>query len=278
MPSTILEGFGEPLRTLKAFALFLHTFAMTRIETIDLATTTGAYYAPATVAPVNAQMIHVAGQPGTTRGGIVPDDYESQIHLALLNLRKIMIVAGTSVKDIVKLTVYIVNYDPARRVHTRHIQRFLAGHRPAMTLVPVPQLAVPSWLIEIDAVIARPTPESVPRSLTRSASQETVDVVVIGAGLAGLMAATEVRRAGLSCAVLEARDRAGGKTWSHHLDQGIVELGAAWINDTNQSKAYELAKRFGAEIIEQNTTGLCVMEDASGNRSPFAYGTIPKVC
>ncbi|KAL2818227.1 hypothetical protein BDW59DRAFT_175206 [Aspergillus cavernicola] len=251
---------------------------MTRIETIDLATTKGAYYAPATVAPPNTQIIHVAGQPGGTTSGTVPADYESQIHLALLNLRKILIVSGASVKDILKLTVLIVNYDPNHRLHTRHIQRFLAGHRPAITLVPVSQLAAPNWLFEIDAVVAHPVPESVPRALSTSSTKEEVDVIIVGAGLAGLIAASEVQRAGLSYVVLEARDRVGGKTWSQPIpgDDAVVDLGAAWMNNINQSKVYALAKGFGAEILEQNTTGLCVLQDANGECSTFQYGELPK--
>ncbi|RHZ60123.1 putative flavin-containing amine oxidase [Aspergillus thermomutatus] len=243
------------------------------VETVDLSHTPNAYYAPATIAPVG-KLIHVSGLPGSTKDGTTPSDYESQVHLALLNLRKVIIAAGSSVQNVVKLNLLIVNYDAANRKHTRHLHRFLGGHRPAITLIPVPKLAVPSWLFEIDAVIAVPEP-CLPPSLP--AARETVDVVIIGAGLAGLSAAHDVLRAGLSCIVLEARDRVGGKTWSIPLKdgKGMVDLGAAWINDTNQSKVYALAKRYGAEVIEQNTQGNAVLEDVNGHCSPFAYGELP---
>jgi monoamine oxidase len=244
------------------------------VETVDLSNTTGLYYAPATIS--TGKVVHIAGQPGNTKDGHVPADYESQIHLALLNLRKLIIAAGASIKDIAKLNVFIVDYDASNRLHARHIQRFFGSHRPAMTLVPVPKLAVPSWLIEIDAIVALPEQSPAP---ALPAATESYDVVIIGAGLAGLSAAHEVRSAGLSCVVLEARDRVGGKTWSVPTadGKGVVDLGAAWINDTNQSRVYALAKRYGAEVIGQNTTGNAVLEDFDGKCTPFKYGDLPSV-
>ena len=249
-----------------------------RVEALDLSNTSSLYYAPATVT-TGTKVVHVAGQPGSTQGGLVPSDYESQIHLALLNLRKIILNAGATVKDIAKLTLFIVDYDASSRKHTRHVQRFLSGHRPAITLIPVPKLAVPSWLFEVDAIIAVPEPSPKP-SLSLPAASESVDVVVIGAGLAGLAAARDVINAGLSCIVVEARDRVGGKTWSAPLEEckpGIVDLGAGWINDTNQHRIYALATQYGAELIEQNTNGNVSCQGFDGKCSPFAYGDLPKV-
>jgi len=101
------------------------------------------------------------------------------------------------------------------------------------------------------------------------------DVIVVGAGLSGLQAAVSVHSAGLSCLVLEARDRVGGKTWSVDFGGGVTDLGAAWINSTNQSKMYALAKRFELELMVQNTQGDIVYSDLDGSVHRFGYGGIP---
>lgn len=95
----------------------------------------------------------------------------------------------------------------------------------------------------------------------------------------GLQAALDIQEAGLSCIVLEARNRVGGKTWSVPLanGKGTVDIGAAWINDTNQSHVYALTKRFGIELVQQNTDGDCIFHDADGSTHAFPYGTSPKV-
>lgn len=246
------------------------------IANIDLPDTAASYFAPATIT-THGELIHVSGQPGSTDNGSVPSDYESQIHLALLKLRRIIIGAGASVSDIAKLTVFVVKYDAAARKHTTHLMRFLGKHRPAITLVPVNQLAVPSWLFEVDAVLSRPSLSRIPPTL--ATPRKSVDVAIIGAGLAGLTAAHELISKGYSCVILEARDRVGGKTWSQPLEggKGTVDLGAAWINDTSQNRMYGLAKKFGADLIEQNTQGNCVFQGFDGKSSPFPYGELPNV-
>ncbi|MFD6517695.1 flavin monoamine oxidase family protein [Rhodococcus sp. NPDC060176] len=59
---------------------------------------------------------------------------------------------------------------------------------------------------------------------------EIKDVVVIGAGFAGLSAARDLGNAGLDVAVLEARDRVGGRTWTDHRLGHDLEMGANWVH------------------------------------------------
>src|SRR5258708_36388738 len=56
------------------------------------------------------------------------------------------------------------------------------------------------------------------------------EVVIIGAGVAGLTAARELSAAGVQVLVLEARDRLGGRVLTHHTPDGPVELGAEVVH------------------------------------------------
>lgn len=179
------------------------------VKPVNLHNTAASYFAPATISG-SGGLVHISGQPGVADDGSVPSDYESQIHLSILRLRRILIAVGASTSDIAKLNVFVVDYNAEARKHTSHLMRFVGKHRPAVTLVPVNQLAEPSWLFEIDAVLSRPAPIDIPQTLTTPT--QSVDVVIIGAGLAGLSAAHDVTAKGYTCVVLEARDRVGGKT------------------------------------------------------------------
>ncbi len=81
-----------------------------------------------------------------------------------------------------------------------------------------------------------------------------VDVLVVGAGLSGLVTATELERAGASVAVLEARDRVGGKTCTVELDGCVVDLGAHWIGP-GQDRMYALAAAAGLRVVRQDLAG-----------------------
>jgi monoamine oxidase len=56
------------------------------------------------------------------------------------------------------------------------------------------------------------------------------DVIVIGGGFAGVTAARETTMGGASTLLLEARDRLGGRTWTHRWNDTDVELGGGWVH------------------------------------------------
>ena len=64
------------------------------------------------------------------------------------------------------------------------------------------------------------------------------DVIVIGAGFAGLAAATELADRGVDVRVLEARDRVGGRVWSDRAGGAVIERGAEFVLD-----GYDVAAR-----------------------------------
>lgn len=73
-----------------------------------------------------------------------------------------------------------------------------------------------------------------------------VDVVVIGAGIAGLAAAQHLTGAGKRCLVLEARDRVGGRIWtSGEWPDLPVDLGASWIHGTEGNPVFDEINRLG---------------------------------
>lgn len=113
-----------------------------------------------------------------------------------------------------------------------------------------------------------------------STRTDNVDVVIIGAGLSGLRAAKEIHTAGLKYVVLEVMDRVGGKTLSLQASpngMGIVDLGAAWINDTNQTEIYSLAQEFRFDLVKQRDEGDSVTRGPDGQIDKVPYGMLGKV-
>jgi len=79
---------------------------------------------------------------------------------------------------------------------------------------------------------------------------EVTDVIVVGAGLAGLIAARDLGQRGHRVLVLEARDRVGGRTWYRRFPAAGrgVELGGAWFDTNAQTPIREEAERYGIAI------------------------------
>lgn len=100
------------------------------------------------------------------------------------------------------------------------------------------------------------------------------DVVVVGAGLAGLVAARRITESGRSVVVLEARDRVGGRILNQDIGDGkVVEMGGQWIGPT-QDRMYALAQQLDIETFPTYDEGDSIAY-MGGKRYRFA-GDFPR--
>lgn len=103
---------------------------------------------------------------------------------------------------------------------------------------------------------------------------DKVDVVVIGAGFAGLRAATALVASGVSVAVVEARDRVGGRTLSVPIGRGTFDLGGQFLGP-GQDRVAALAGELGVATFPTFCQGRKVLE-LGGKRSTYK-SSIPSV-
>jgi monoamine oxidase len=105
-------------------------------------------------------------------------------------------------------------------------------------------------------------------------------VIVVGAGLAGLTAARQIRAGGKSVVVMEAQGRVGGRTLSEDIGGGeIADLGGTFIGPT-QDHIAAIVKELGIPTFPTYNTGNNVFLRSDGRREEFAsntpvFGTAP---
>jgi monoamine oxidase len=99
------------------------------------------------------------------------------------------------------------------------------------------------------------------------------DVVVVGAGLAGLSAGRALMDLGIDVVVLEARDRVGGRTHSVVEGDGrVIEYGGQWVGPT-QDRALGLIEEFGLDTFTQYSDG--ANQQLTGGELLRYHGAIP---
>ena len=89
------------------------------------------------------------------------------------------------------------------------------------------------------------------------------EVVVVGAGIAGLFAARALVAAGVEAVVVEARDRVGGRVWNTEIGGQANELGGQWIAPY-QSEVRGLIEELGIELFHSYRDGDRTYVDRNG--------------
>ncbi len=126
---------------------------------LDRPRAAGLFHNPAfsqVVVATGTRTVYIAGQVSIDeRGAVVgAGDLAAQTAQCMRNVGLALAAAGASYADIVKLTTYVVDYKPEDRavIGAARAPFFADGVRPASTLVGVSALALPEWLVEIEAV------------------------------------------------------------------------------------------------------------------------------
>lgn len=89
------------------------------------------------------------------------------------------------------------------------------------------------------------------------------DILIVGAGLAGLALARDCLAAGRNVLVVEARDRSAGRILTRRIGGVACDMGPAWIWP-GQPRIAALTRRLGLEVFEQFATGRLVFQDSDG--------------
>ncbi|MCX6536611.1 MAG: Rid family hydrolase [Actinobacteria bacterium] len=127
------------------------------MKPVELAAPVAAY-AHGVHVPAGSELIFTSGVVPTRRDGNVPTNIGEQANVVWQNILAILAEGSMTISDVVSVTTYVVNSDDLAD-HLKIVMAArdlaMAGHRAASTLVTVPALARPEWLIEISVVAAR---------------------------------------------------------------------------------------------------------------------------
>ena len=125
-----------------------------KIHDVGVAAKIGKY-GDAVEVSANQRWLFTSGTPGMDQAGEFPPDITRQAELAWGHIIKMLAAADMSVGDLVKITQYLTSAEdiPA---YVRVRTRMLGAARPASMLMVVTGLPRPQFILEIDAIAARP--------------------------------------------------------------------------------------------------------------------------
>jgi len=107
------------------------------------------------VVPANAEWLYTAGQTGRDIDGRIGEGIEEQADLAMSNLYKIVVEAGMSSEDVIKMTIYYLDPIHLPTIIAARNRYFGDDFRPASTAVGISALANEAYLVEVELVAAR---------------------------------------------------------------------------------------------------------------------------
>ena len=126
---------------------------MNRLLNIGVAQRIGTY-SDGVAVPADAKWAFVSGTPGMLPDGSYPTGITAQAEQAWKNVLAILAEAGMGVKDLVKVTHYLVRQEDIKDYVVVRA-RYLGDARPASMLLVVPGLVKPEILVEIEAYAAK---------------------------------------------------------------------------------------------------------------------------
>lgn len=98
---------------------------------------------------------YISGQVGFAPDGSLPAAFEDQADETFANIVRILTDLGMTTANLVKLTIFVVQGHPPMAARAARLKAFGPDVKPASTLIMVPGLVDPRFLIEIEAVAAR---------------------------------------------------------------------------------------------------------------------------
>lgn len=101
-----------------------------------------------------SELIYLAGQVGLRVDGSLPGTIGEQAKEAFANVARALEANGMTVANLVKINTYLVSGQPVADVRAARLA-VMGDAKPASTLIYVPQLVDPKYLIEVEAVFAR---------------------------------------------------------------------------------------------------------------------------
>jgi enamine deaminase RidA (YjgF/YER057c/UK114 family) len=114
-------------------------------------------YSQVAITPPGRRIAFISGQGGDNPDGSFAADFATQAASAFRNVGLAIRAVGATPEDVARITVLIVDHDREKLRIMQDAQRVLFdSHHPAATLIPVPCLALPRMLIEVEAVVCLP--------------------------------------------------------------------------------------------------------------------------